>query len=78
MISLYYDKVTGDFMKRYDLITPEGTKDLLFEDCLAVITSYSIHYTKLYELPALESDDRFHFWKNSGAVQMFLHVKHAG
>lgn len=22
-------------MKRYDLITPEGTKDLLFEDCLA-------------------------------------------
>ena len=22
-------------MKRYDLITPEGTRDLLFEDCLA-------------------------------------------
>ena len=22
-------------MKRYDLITPEGTRDLLFNDCLA-------------------------------------------
>ena len=22
-------------MKRYDLITPEGTRDLLFDDCLA-------------------------------------------
>ena len=23
-------------MKRFDLITPEGTRDLLFEDCAAV------------------------------------------
>ena len=23
-------------MKRYDLITPEGTRDLLFEECAAV------------------------------------------
>jgi len=26
---------TMNLMKRYDLLTPEGTKDLLFEDCLA-------------------------------------------
>ena len=87
-------------MRFYDLITPEGTKDYLFEDCLArrevecrlrsifsamgysevvtpgieffdvfnknssfiqqedlyklsdVITSYSIHYTKLYDYNA--------------------------
>ena len=35
MILIYYIKVrrTANYMKRYDLLTPEGTKDLLFEDC---------------------------------------------
>ena len=28
-------------MKRYDLITPEGTRDLLFEECLARRTAAS-------------------------------------
>ncbi len=35
MILFYHVKVrrTANIMKRYDLLTPEGTKDLLFEDC---------------------------------------------
>lgn len=36
MVTLYRNKVKVDMkMKRYDLITPEGTRDLLFEECLA-------------------------------------------
>ncbi len=36
MITLYYNK--GIIMKRYDLITPEGTRDLLFGESSAVDT----------------------------------------
>ncbi len=36
MLSLYYDKAKEcESMKRNDLITPEGTRDLLFDECLA-------------------------------------------
>ena len=46
MLLLYHDKVSkkerGKRMKNYSQITPEGTKDLLFEECLANRTASSI------------------------------------
>ena len=47
MLLLYYDKVflkgmKKGYMKNYSKITPEGTKDLLFEECLANRTVSSI------------------------------------
>ena len=46
MLLLYHDEVNkkkrGTKMKNYSQITPEGTKDLLFEECLANRTASSI------------------------------------
>ena len=46
-----YTDVTGAYAELPALLTPAGVLEPLLDYCLhrSVITSYSIHYTKLYE-----------------------------